>query len=379
MNFIWNAPALKAYPAGLRRLLLRLLSEENGYYAGGKLRQNLYRLGWEYSWHADWDGIYLFAEGLVENLPKALELLYAMVAYPLLSGPLVRHHLNRLVEAEARARANPAYQADMRLDTYLWGFSYADIGSVSLEAFAEMDTSQLISYCERFLWKGLWGAVLLAPFVPPQLSSWARWCKGVYYQLPIPLDRLLVCETVPYEAQQVSLRLAYPWLSPSHPSYAYYRLALMRLGGYFGAQLMRSVREEGGLTYGIYARPSVHKAGSFFIISAEVARERAQEAVGRIGAEIDSWAQTPFPDEASLAEARNYLLVQSMPEGLSEWAQRVVRIVSAGLEPESFIHQNQQIEAISQLSDFPKLPLPTQPTVQIAVGTEAPIFAAACA
>lgn len=87
---VWEAPALKAYSAGLRRLLLRLLTEENRQFPQGELTRRLQRLGWHATWEATQDALLLQAEGLTENLPQALQLLYTMVAAPTLAGPAVQ-------------------------------------------------------------------------------------------------------------------------------------------------------------------------------------------------------------------------------------------------------------------------------------------------
>ncbi|MCS7153875.1 MAG: hypothetical protein N2253_00090 [Bacteroidia bacterium] len=379
VGFIWEAPALKEYDPGIRRLLLRLLSEENQLHPEGKLRQQLHRLGWDYSWDADRDNIYLFGEGLRENLSSAIKLLYASVAYPVLSGPLVKHHLHRLVEGERRARANPAYRADALLSQHLWGSTYTLTRSVPLERLEGMDTAQLRAYHERFLLRGLQKAIISAPFLPSELRAWAEFHGKVAYALPVVLSPSLICETVAMEAAQVSLRIAYPWVRPFHPQFGYYRMAALRLGGYFGAQLMQSIREEAGLTYGIYARPDSCHAGSALIISTEVAKNRAAEAVARIQTEVERWSQNPFPTEEILLETRNYLLLQIMPETLSEWTQRLMRLYGIGLEPDRFIQQNKLIDSLQALEEVPRLELPSLPYVQIGVGTDEPIFASTCA
>lgn len=375
----WSAPSLRTYPAGLRRLLLRLLTEENAHYPVGQLAERLHRLGWDMGWGSNRDSIFLTAEGLTENLSSALGLLYEAVAYPTLSGPAVSHHLNRLIEAETRSRANPTYQADATLQHYLWGQSYRITAYESIETLRRIDTTLLTSYYEHFIRKGLNGVVIAAPYLPESLYKWSAWIGSVAYTMPLSLQMPEVCEALPFpNAKQVSLRIAYPWVRPIHDLYGYYRMALMRLGGYFGAQLMRSVREEAGLTYGIHAYPDNCVAGSYIVISTEVAKERASEAVSRIHTEVERWSKNPFPTEDILIEVRNYLLLHSMPETLNEWADRVLRIVAAGFGPEKVIQHAQQVNAISNLSDFPFIDLPTHPVVQVAVGAEASIFAAEC-
>ncbi|MCS7296992.1 MAG: insulinase family protein [Bacteroidia bacterium] len=377
---IWEAPALKEYPAGLRRLLLRLMSEENEVYPAGKLHEQLHRLGWQAQWSAGRDTLTLSGEGLKEGLSRALDILYTAVAAPLLAGPEVGRHLTQLVQAEKRARAHPAYQGDSRLAFHLWGRTYSHTGSTPIEVLERMDTTQLRPYYERFILRGLKSLIIAAAEVPfALLRRWSCWHQRISYELPLPMQDLLIREAIPMaQAQQVSLRLAFPWVPPLHPQYAFYRLALMRLGGYFGAILMQSVREEGGLTYGIYAHPERCLAGSYFVISAEVATPRAEEAVSRIYKAVESWHLNPFPTEDVLLEVRNLLLLQSMPETIQEWVSRLTRAIGANVPIEFVVHQDQEIAAIERREDWPEIVLPHSPVVEVAIGTAEPIFAASC-
>ncbi|MCS6790402.1 MAG: hypothetical protein NZ580_05435, partial [Bacteroidia bacterium] len=259
---VWDAPALRTYPTGLRNLLLRLIREENP-----TATRKLTELGWDWHWEAHQDYILVYAEGLSENLTSALGVLHEAVARPVPVGITAQKHLQRMIEAHKRAWANPSYRADALLARNLWGSIYAISEGASPEALQNMDISLLSEYQERFLFQGL-RAVWIAASTLPNLSPWVAWARDVSYELKLPLTPLgaMQTETIS-EAQQTSLRLAYPWFRLAHPAYGLYRLALVRLGGYFGSMLMRSVREEAGLTYGIYARAVHAWGGSYFIIS----------------------------------------------------------------------------------------------------------------
>ncbi|MCX7651789.1 MAG: hypothetical protein N2200_02845, partial [Bacteroidia bacterium] len=157
------------------------MTEENAHYPVGQLAERLHRLGWDMGWGSNRDSIFLTAEGLTENLSSALGLLYEAVAYPTLSGPAVSHHLNRLIEAETRSRANPTYQADATLQHYLWGQSYRITAYESIETLRRIDTTLLTSYYEHFIRKGLNGVVIAAPYLPESLYKWSAWIGSVAY------------------------------------------------------------------------------------------------------------------------------------------------------------------------------------------------------
>ncbi|MCS7188964.1 MAG: insulinase family protein [Bacteroidia bacterium] len=375
---IWEAPNLLLYPSGTRKVLLKLIREENSYYQGAELGRKIQRLGWSWGWLTHRDGILLHAEGLRENLRKVLPLLKCAVESPLLRGPHLRHYLRQIAETQERSLASPPYRADAHLARLLWGASYSVTEATLPQDFLKIEPIHLASYHAYYLLQGLRGVVVCAPYIPEEIRDWAGWYGKVSYYIPLPLQTQVreYEEPVP-DAQQVSLRLAYPWARSVHPDYGLYRLALLRLGGYFNSQLMQNVREIAGLTYGIYARAEETQAGSYFFIKTEVSRKRVTEAMERIQQEVTAWCDLPFPSTDCIREARNYLIAQLTPESLAEWAQTIGWLIAHRRDIHTYLRQLEQIERIDQ-NPFPSLPLPGLPVVKVAVGVESLIFAPAC-
>ncbi|MCS7161770.1 MAG: insulinase family protein [Bacteroidia bacterium] len=365
---VWEAPALPTYPPFARKILLQLLSEENQRYGPGGISQRLHRLGWEFEWSATKDHFFLSAEGLAENLSTAVFYLGEALEGLICFGLRVDIHLRRAAAEQARALANPAYRADAHLDRLLWEGSYAPTALLSPTDILSTPHESIWAYYRDFLLRGLRHIIVAAPYLPKPLLAWGQWAKPLTYGLKVaPLHPSRSYAEADPQAKQASLRLAYSWVPPSHPHYGYYQLALMRLGGYFGAQLMRRIREEAGLTYGIYAKPQITRVKSCFIITAEVARSRAEEAYQKIHEEVSQWQQNPFPEPETLEEVRNYLLAQLMPEGPGEWGQRLSRWVAMGVTPQAYLAYGYQIEH-ALAGAWPPLELPNVPLAQVEVG-----------
>lgn len=77
-------------------------------------------------------------------------------------------------------------------------------------------------------------------------------------------------------------------------------------GGGFSARLMDEIREERGLTYGIYTSLSLQEHLGRWTGSAQTMNERVGELIGRTQAEFYRLA-TEGPTEAELADAKSYL------------------------------------------------------------------------
>lgn len=376
---VWEAPALRTYPAAVRPLLVRLLAEENFRYGSGGVHRALLELGWKWHWELSLDSIFLVAEGLAEGFPQVLELLYRAVTEPILEGPLVGLQVDRLIEVQRRARASLPYRADAHLAQGLWGASYAVFEAVSPEEIPLVDTAFLRPFWEAFLCRGLRHLVVAAPAVPLSLVHWTSLSGPLAYEILLP--------TKPWpsrwveeiaEARQVSLRGAYPWVRPQVTPYGAYKLALFRLGGYFGSQLMQSLREEAGLTYGVHARALAAQAGGYFVVTSEVDRQRVEEAIQRIEAEVRAWSENPFPTEEAFQEVQNSLLLRLEVEALSEWVSRLAHLLARGLSVEAYLAEMEAI-ASYRWEDWPRPELPSTPVLTVAVGTPRSIFADACA
>ena len=88
------------------------------------------------------------------------------------------------------------------------------------------------------------------------------------------------------ESVQSSVRIGVKSVLRSHPDYVPVLFLTHVLGGYFGSRLMKNIREEKGLTYGISA--SIHglKHDSFLVIGADVNKENVALTFDEIRKEL---------------------------------------------------------------------------------------------
>lgn len=114
-------------------------------------------------------------------------------------------------------------------------------------------------------------------------------------------------EHIARDGVQTSLRLGKRSLNRKDQHYPDLLLFNHILGGYFGSRLMKNIREEKGLTYGIYSsiNPFVHD--SFFVIGADVNKDNRDLALDEIRKEIKRMRTEPV-DPSELEIARNHFL-----------------------------------------------------------------------
>jgi zinc protease len=106
---------------------------------------------------------------------------------------------------------------------------------------------------------------------------------------------------------QSSIRLGKRCILKTDPDYPDVLLATHVLGGFFGSRLMKNIREEKGLTYGIYSSLNTFMNDSLFIIGADVNQENVPLALAEIKNEIKNLILVPM-DMEELSLARNHFI-----------------------------------------------------------------------
>lgn len=89
------------------------------------------------------------------------------------------------------------------------------------------------------------------------------------------------------DALQSSIRMGRVMFNRSHEDYFKTMVANEILGGYFGSRLMKNIREEKGLTYGISSQLVSLEDSGYFIIGTDVKKEYTRLALDEIYKEID--------------------------------------------------------------------------------------------
>ncbi len=109
------------------------------------------------------------------------------------------------------------------------------------------------------------------------------------------------------ESVQSSIRLGKRIVNRNHPDYFPLLLLNHILGGYFGSRLMKNIREEKGLTYGIYSSINPFKNDCLFSIGADVGKDKKELALEEIKKELLKLSEQTVPME-ELSTAKNHFL-----------------------------------------------------------------------
>ncbi|CAN5571368.1 pitrilysin family protein [soil metagenome] len=148
---------------------------------------------------------------------------------------------------------------------------------------------------------------------------------------------------------QASIRLGKKCITKSE-SKQYFDAIMFNhiLGGFFGSRLMKNIREEKGLTYGIYSSMNHFLRDSFWVIGAEVNKENAGKAITEIKREIRILQDELVPEQ-ELEIAKNYYIGswQSENSTLFSVAEKIKNNHLSGL-PENYY--NTLLEHIQKIT-----------------------------
>jgi len=112
-------------------------------------------------------------------------------------------------------------------------------------------------------------------------------------------------ETINKGGNQASIRIGGVTINRTHDDIFRLTIANRLLGGFFGSRLMKNIREEKGLTYGIYSHIVHFAHDSYFVIGSEVNKEDISVAEEEVKNEITDLASNP-PSVEEMTLLRNY-------------------------------------------------------------------------
>jgi zinc protease len=105
---------------------------------------------------------------------------------------------------------------------------------------------------------------------------------------------------------QSTIRMGRRLFTRHHPDYFKMLVTNEILGGYFGSRLMKNIREEKGLTYGISSHLITLRNDGYFMIGTDVKKEFTQQTIDEIKKEIYK-LQTELVGEEELQTVKNFM------------------------------------------------------------------------
>lgn len=148
--------------------------------------------------------------------------------------------------------------------------------------------------------------------------------------------------------KQTAMKMGGLSLPRNHPDFAGLSVVYTILGGYFGSRLMKNIREEKGLTYGISAGIAHCKHASYWTIQSEIKSGSETLVLEEIWKEMQSLKEN-LVEENELTVVKNYLLgvYSRLFDGVFSKPERLVTLLQYDLPVSYYTDHIQKIKEIS--------------------------------
>lgn len=297
---------------------------------------------------------------LNHSLPSVLPIVESLCAAPHFPEEALRSHVNSSLARLSIAENKVSYRAATLGRRMVYGAGHPMASITDAAQLRELDTRRLHDFHRRLNDPAGMHAYLAGGFDAPTIDTVRAYLEKLT-PLPADVNPLPHGSVLPAQPEAVSeeyiemdravqsaIYAGLPAPGRESPDFIKLRLTVMALGGYFGSRLMRNIREEKGLTYGISASLSAVSAGAAVEISAECKSEGTQLVIDEIRKEMAALVTDP-PQGRELERLRLFAtgsLMDTLDSPLSISAYHQLQIINA-MPLQYFENQQKEISSLS--------------------------------
>ncbi len=208
------------------------------------------------------------------------------------------------------------FVANRFIDEYLYGSNHPYGKYTSLEAYEDVEKSQLTKFYNEYYRDGKC-IVFVAGKLPPDIF---HQLNNVFGHLPLnplaPAEK--THDVVPAQQKknhlindesgvQGAIRIARPFPNRHHPDFIKSQVLNNIFGGFFGSRLMGNIREDKGYTYGIHSYFQNHIHNSAWMVSTEAGRDVCEATIAEVYKEMKV-LRDELVDDEELLLVQNYMM-----------------------------------------------------------------------
>lgn len=309
IEFIFNGGKSFEHIDGAAYFTAKMLSEGTRSYDSKSIAHKLDDFGAHLDLHSTLDfsmvSLYCLSKHVEELLPMLLEIITEPV-FPEEQLSLMKEIELQQLKIDllkAKVKARKIFRQVMYGDhPYGKSLSIEDIEPITTDHLKEHFT-RCYNNCEIFI-AGQFDEDDLVNLLHDQLPQ-KKELNLKEDHLSINYLRRTINEEVE-DSLQTALRLGFPFVPMHHKDYIPFQILNHLFGGYFGSRLMKNIREDKGLTYGIYSSIISMKDSAYFVIGTDVMHASADQAVEEILKEMKELKEEEVPMD-ELETVKNHI------------------------------------------------------------------------
>ncbi|PWJ60230.1 putative Zn-dependent peptidase [Dyadobacter jejuensis] len=293
---------------------IKMLTEGTSSRSSSQISEAFERLGAfvEMSPGADRVGILVYC--LSRVLPDVLEIVTDLVQYAAFPEHELEEQKNITIQNLRVNMEKTAYLASTTLKRALFGNEHP-YGKVQLEGeIRDLKRETILDHYNNYIKNAPCSVIMAGQVSENDVALVAQSLGSITAEKRVEKDAQLLNDD--YAGKQIlvekantlqsSIRLGRRMFTRSHPDYFPMLVTNEIFGGYFGSRLMKNIREDKGLTYGISSHlVSMSKAG-YLMIGTDAKKEFTQLTIDEIKKEMLR-LQTELVGDDELQTVKNFM------------------------------------------------------------------------
>lgn len=322
MEIVFRAGAGLEKRTGVAEFMAGLLSEGTQQLSSADFAEKIEFLGATLQTRGGVDTVRIKLFTLTRFFPQLIELVSDIIQFPAFDPQELKVYTNNKLERLQIDLKKNEVLAYRHLTEAIYGKEHPYGRNAQPEDYVAITTDDLRNHHRQFLFpqngmiflSGSYGDDVLQS-VKQILGSWNPLTKnGSGSKRPYQaISQIGYQEIDGPQSHQAAIRIGRKLFTQSHPDWNGLFVLNTILGGYFGSRLMTEIRENLGLTYGIYSGVDSFAEDGCFYISTETATDNIKTVIEAIKTETTKLQRTLIP-ETELGMARNYLMGHLMTQ-----------------------------------------------------------------
>lgn len=322
LEIVFRAGAWHEHKPGVAEIMAGLLSEGTQKLASADLAEYVESRGATLQTRGGVDTVRVRLYSLTRFLPDLLNILTDIINIPLFDENELKVYTENKVERLMIDLKKNEVLAYRYLTEAMYGRSHPYGRSVKPSDYLEITADDLRLHHRNHIHPGR--AMIFASgslgakeidLLHHTIGQWTPQYSSDYTAQSIPPHDSMAGfhEVDGPQSHQAAIRLGKALFPQKHPDFPGMYVLNTILGGYFGSRLMTEIRENQGLTYGIYSSVDSFSEHGCFYISTETATSNTEKLIDSVQDEINKLKKEPIhPDE--LRMARNYMMGHLMTQ-----------------------------------------------------------------
>ncbi len=311
VEFIFKAGKWQEQQAGVSYFTANLLQKGTATKSSFQISSELDQYGVHLEVSPGYDFISITLYGLTKNMDRFIALIYELITEPSFSALELQQAKDIYIQGLKINLEKTSYLASRQLRQSLFGSHHPYGRDAEVEDIQKIQRAQVAAFhLEHFKdFEIICSGKVTDPLIRKLTTTFDE--LAVSKATNRIIEREDVKQVTSFVEKentvQSSIRLGKKSIPRLHADYPVLLLLNHILGGYFGSRLMKNVREEKGLTYGIYSSVTTLKHDSFLSIGADVNKENRELTIQEIKSELKK-LQTHLIGKEELETSKNHFI-----------------------------------------------------------------------